>query len=778
EAEAVEEIPEPCEQALPSLAAEAAEREVIAAMAGSVAFSAIRLPELALAVEAEAVEEIPEPCEQALPSLAAEAAEREVIAAMAGSMAFGAIRLPELTVAVEAEAVEQIPEPCQQLMPALAAEAAEREVIPAVALRRETSGLRLPELGLSVDGATLARVLEFRRPQVSQSPAAEAALAAEELAATGAARLPGMSLAVEAEALEQVPEPCHQPMPSQPAEPAERELIPAVAQVWGTVELRRPGWQFQIATHIPSTRRWRHSQAPQAAVVGVESQLRMTPLPALRYPSMAELEPVSDSLVNSRPTEMAEPVASFEGPLAPWPAESLPALAGFVAMSVPFGRMLRLPALTLSQTELAPSSYDSALAAKAPAAEEPRAVALAERIERGDRTIPMAGFQALDFYCETGTGAPSTRLDWAISPTVVVLPNWGLRTTGYQKEEPSILRPKSPTPSKWRVKLSAQMSVVAKIAACLMAITSLWLGGRMIHSMRAGSISARNLEARSGDSLLTPLTPAEAAARQAAATGPIASVRRAIADRAALEVTDTFENGMQAWGAGPKGWVKGWSRDPAGFVRPGELAVFRPTLGYKDYRLEFFGLIESKSMGWMVRARDGQNYYAMKFNTLEAGLRPIISVAHYPVIDGQPGHRVDVPLNVMVHNNTPYHVAVTVHGNRVSTSIEGQEVDSWTDDALLATGGVGFFTDAGARARLYWMKVFKNDDLLGRICGYLSGSDGRADTAELWGIPGPAAPRPTAPEPRPDAALEVAMGGVSYAGWGKNSNRGRQEPWS
>jgi hypothetical protein len=100
------------------------------------------------------------------------------------------------------------------------------------------------------------------------------------------------------------------------------------------------------------------------------------------------------------------------------------------------------------------------------------------------------------------------------------------------------------------------------------------------------------------------------------------------------------------------------------------------------------------------------------------------------------------------------HVAVDVQGNRVTASIEGQQVDSWTDD-LLPAGGVGFFSDAGERARLYWMKVSKNQDWLGVICSYLSGDPAQTrDTAEVWGqgIPGdlPAPGRPAQP-------LDVAL---------------------
>jgi hypothetical protein len=78
-------------------------------------------------------------------------------------------------------------------------------------------------------------------------------------------------------------------------------------------------------------------------------------------------------------------------------------------------------------------------------------------------------------------------------------------------------------------------------------------------------------------------------------------------------------------------------------------------------------------------------------------------------------------MDVMVHNDTPYHVAVSVEGNRIITSIEGQEVDRWIEDRI-PTGGVGFYSDAGERARLYWMKVSKNEDFLGKVCAYLSGA--------------------------------------------------------
>ena len=151
-------------------------------------------------------------------------------------------------------------------------------------------------------------------------------------------------------------------------------------------------------------------------------------------------------------------------------------------------------------------------------------------------------------------------------------------------------------------------------------------------------------------------------------------------------------------------------------------------------------------------------------------------MAHYAVTDGKRGHKVQTPLNVMIHNNQPYHVAVDVRGNRFSVFLEGEPVESWTDDTL-AQGGVGFFSDAGDKARLYWMKLSHNQDWVGRFCALLAG-DGRSkqQTAELWGpemprdIPQPVHPR------MPD--LAVLLGRCNSPRTSKTTKSWRNELWN
>lgn len=189
--------------------------------------------------------------------------------------------------------------------------------------------------------------------------------------------------------------------------------------------------------------------------------------------------------------------------------------------------------------------------------------------------------------------------------------------------------------------------------------------------------------------------------------------------RATTHLAENFETGMAAWGRKSNDWSPGWSRSRDGYVRPGQLALFQPTLRYTDYRVDFFGQIESKSMSWVVRGKDARNYYAMELKLTRAGLRPVLSMVHYPVIDGMHGHAVEVPLSVMVHNDAPYHISVEVKGSHYAAFLEGEEIDSWSDDTLLA-GGVGFFSEPGARARIYWMDVSRNDDWFGWLCGQIA----------------------------------------------------------
>jgi hypothetical protein len=339
-----------------------------------------------------------------------------------------------------------------------------------------------------------------------------------------------------------------------------------------------------------------------------------------------------------------------------------------------------------------------------------------------------------------------------------------------ETEEP-VARPPEPTPSTVteifshpEAKLLARrhmMGHLGKIAAVVVLGLVMWGVRRtvlsnptLLTSTDVATVATRPDPAPAPNTATAKPAPAPAAAPE----GFLGKMRLALAKRATVDMTDNFKAGMEAWGSAPKTFAKGWSRDPAGYVRLGDLELFRPSLKFTDYRLEFFGQIENKGLGWVMRGQDRQNYYAMKFQVLQAGLRPVVSLVHYPVVDGKKGHAVSTPLDVMFHHNEPFHVTVDVSGNRFTASVEGQRIESWTDDSP-AAGAAGFFADAGEKARLYWMRVVKNDDWLGGLCSYLAGS--AKETAELWGPGIPTEPSgPGTPPSPPDMLLASTETGM------------------
>jgi len=370
--------------------------------------------------------------------------------------------------------------------------------------------------------------------------------------------------------------------------------------------------------------------------------------------------------------------------------------------------------------------------------------------------LPLAELMPLEYFCSRGQRAHPHGVGWIIPSLAATAPRF---TSPLMIERVESL-PATPASRRKRPAFaeiftlpeaaSARSNKLREwsklIAACLVIGAMIWYGSSFLrsdHDSGAGQ----------------PLVAEDAHGLQAnpveSGSGVFHRVRSAVSRRAEVHLNDGFQKGMAAWGATAQTMAPGWVRHlPDGYVTPGKLALYRPTRTYTDYRFEFFGQIESKSMDWAVRATDDANYYAMKFAADGSGPHAVVSMVHYPVVAGVKGPRVATPLNYVIHEHTAYHVAVNVHGDRITTSIEGEEVDSFVDNTL-ARGGVGFFADAGEQARLYWIKVSKNEDWLGRVCAFLGG--GRSETAQLW----PAAGTPSGPdsgEPMPTNQLALAAG--------------------
>jgi len=761
--------------------------------------AAASLPVLAL--EPAQLEIVPEVAD-AVAGPAAEVVERFVLpVARVESMAHSASALAMPALALEPAQLEIVPE-LADAVAGLAAEAAERFLLPvartqllalsasAVAmplLALEPAQLEIvPELADAVAGPA-PEAVESLFPAVPQAPALAypaAALRLPELTVTAAELFAGDSVLLEP--------PSEAWMPAPPAEEVARSVWPSVAGVLPLPAATQAPSVAALAIAEPMVRDKAGLRPPLTAepVVSTVWPLLGETLPgeaaepaAISLPDITSIKPSQGDSGQKGPAPLCE-----EYPVAPTvPNESLPSLNppdAFPAVAASGSRLIELPAITVEPAGTREAAFQPAAPYAAapetvapdarPAVLEPvrtaSTVVPAAQSERPSTGLPTPGLVPMEFFCQPAPMAPQRRLNW-VAPTPAVLPpKFGLRLIVERVEE--ALEPEKParkTPAfaeiftitqaaQRRARSSSGMSKAAKlIAASLLVGVGLWFGAgsakmaRQLVAIAHTSLSVSNSsEAPTTDRAPLPAGGSAVAAAQAprASGGPIARIRSAIQNRAAVEMTDTFR-GMQAFGATPKALPVGWARNKDGYVKTGQMALYHPSQTFQDYRLEFFGQIETKAIGWAVRAHDGQNYYGMKFKIVEPGLRPVIAVQHYPVVDGKKGQPVETPLGVMVHNDTPYHVAVDVRGNRVVTSIEGQEVDSWTDDTL-KVGGVGFFSDVGESARLYWMRITKNQDWLGRVCAYLSGSSSTS-TADLW-REGPAAPQPPAPSAPPQRA--------------------------
>ena len=60
-----------------------------------------------------------------------------------------------------------------------------------------------------------------------------------------------------------------------------------------------------------------------------------------------------------------------------------------------------------------------------------------------------------------------------------------------------------------------------------------------------------------------------------------------------------------------------------------------------------------------------------------------------------------------------------MHGNQFTTYLQGQLIDTFTDDRL-KEGGVGFYSPRGDKSYLRWVQVKHQYDYIGRLCALLA----------------------------------------------------------
>jgi hypothetical protein len=191
-----------------------------------------------------------------------------------------------------------------------------------------------------------------------------------------------------------------------------------------------------------------------------------------------------------------------------------------------------------------------------------------------------------------------------------------------------------------------------------------------------------------------------------------------VANRAQVDLFEDFSAGLDAWQGGDN-LTSTWSYDKNGFVNPGALCLFAPSMGLTNYDLDALVQVETKGIGLVFRAAGPQNFEAVQVLVEGSGPMPALVVERYSVVGGRVSRPVRVRYPSRSQGDTLYRLHLQVRGDAFSLYIQGQLVDYWSDDRL-RSGGVGLFCGPGEHARVAWIRVSHNTDSLGRMCSLLA----------------------------------------------------------
>ena len=195
-------------------------------------------------------------------------------------------------------------------------------------------------------------------------------------------------------------------------------------------------------------------------------------------------------------------------------------------------------------------------------------------------------------------------------------------------------------------------------------------------------------------------------------------LKQQVADRARVDLFDDFSTGLDSWQSG-ENIASTWSYDKNGFVNPGALSLFAPTMHLTNYDLDALVQIEAKGFGLVFRAAGPRTYQAVRVLTEGSGPMPVLVVEHYHMLAGQASRPVRVQYSSRFQPDSLYRIHLQVRGNAFSLYLQDQLADFWSDNRLQA-GGVGLFCGRGEHARVAWIRVSDHTDSLGRVCSLLA----------------------------------------------------------
>ncbi|MCZ2077796.1 MAG: hypothetical protein LC130_22690 [Bryobacterales bacterium] len=188
--------------------------------------------------------------------------------------------------------------------------------------------------------------------------------------------------------------------------------------------------------------------------------------------------------------------------------------------------------------------------------------------------------------------------------------------------------------------------------------------------------------------------------------------------RAAIRLDEKFAAGLSSW-ADEKRWELTSGIHTPGSQPLSPVALYRPSMHLCDYELEFLAAIDSGGAGWVFRAQDLSNYYAIRL--LPSEWKPIskATIVRYTILDGKQTDVVARSIPGGIRTDRSCRIRLRAAGAGFTLFIQDRIVDSWTD-ARFERGGMGFLIPVKEKFLLYWMKIRHQDDWTGRICAALA----------------------------------------------------------
>jgi hypothetical protein len=157
-------------------------------------------------------------------------------------------------------------------------------------------------------------------------------------------------------------------------------------------------------------------------------------------------------------------------------------------------------------------------------------------------------------------------------------------------------------------------------------------------------------------------------------------------------IEEHFAKGLDQW----TGDKAAWKVDLAG-VRPAAPALFVPSLGLSDFRLEFLARVERGSLTCLFRADSPQDCHVLRIGSGGGSLE------RYTLVAGAIDSRASAALTGIAAGKS-LNIQLDVRGSRFRVAVNGRLIDQWSDNRLPA-GAVGFASSSEDRVRLYWVKI-------------------------------------------------------------------------